>query len=174
MEITPVMRQFILHWGEMGTKWGINRSVAQIHALLYLAGEPLTADEMVKHLEIARSNVSMSLKELQGWGLIRNVHKTGDRRDHFETQHDVWEMFRIIMIERQRREIDPTVRLLDECVESSAATEATANPERHQRLVAMQEFMHLSASWGNRTSALSATKMKKLAQLGDTIFRLID
>ncbi|MCF3651442.1 GbsR/MarR family transcriptional regulator [Synoicihabitans lomoniglobus] len=168
------MRKFILHWGEMGTKWGINRSVAQIHALLYVAGEPLTADELVEHLEIARSNVSMSLKELNGWGLIRNVHKTGDRRDHFETHTDVWEMFRIIMIERQRREIEPTVRLLDECVAESEANEATANPQRHERLVAMQEFMQLSASWGHRTSGLSAKKMKKLAQLGDTIFRLID
>lgn len=174
MEITPVMRKFILHWGEMGTKWGINRSVAQIHALLYLADEPLTADEIVEHLEIARSNVSMSLKELAGWGLIRNVHRTGERKDHFETHADVWEMFRIIMIERQRREIDPTVRLLNECVEESAATEAAASPDRHARLIAMQDFMQLSASWGHRTSALSAKKMRKLAQLGDTIFRLIE
>src|SRR5690606_37989409 len=121
---------------EMGTKWGINRSVAQIHALLYLAGEPLTADDLVTHLEIARSNVSMSLKELQGWGLIRTVHRTGDRRDYYDTHHDVWEMFRIIMIERQRREIDPTVRLLEECVETSAATEAATDPGRHARLVA--------------------------------------
>ncbi len=168
------MRTFILHWGEMGTKWGISRSVAQVHALLYLAGEPLPADEIVTHLEIARSNVSMSLKELQAWGLIRTVHRTGDRRDFYETHYDVWELFKIIMIERQRREIDPTVKLLDACVEESAANEAAANPERHQRLVAMQEFLTLSASWGRRTSQLSAQKMKKLAQLGDTIFRLIE
>ncbi|MCC5021437.1 MAG: MarR family transcriptional regulator [Candidatus Synoicihabitans palmerolidicus] len=168
------MQKFVQHWGEMGTKWGINRSVAQIHALLYVAGDPLTADELVGHLEIARSNVSMSLKELNGWGLIRTVHIKGDRRDHFETQADVWEMFKIIMIERQRREIDPTVQLLNDCVEKSAAKEAAANPERHQRLLAMQEFLSLSASWGHRTSALSAAKMKKLAKLGDTIFRLID
>jgi len=174
MEITPVMRKFILHWGEMGTSWGINRSVAQIHALLYLAGEPLTADELVEHLDIARSNVSMSLKELKGWGLIRTVHLKGDRKDHFETQYDVWELFRIIIIERQKREIDPTARLLDECVEESAENEAADNPERHARLVAMQEFINLSASWGRRTTSLSAKKMRKLAQLGDTIFRLID
>lgn len=174
MEITPVMRKFILHWGEMGTSWGINRSVAQIHALLYLAGEPLTADELVEHLDIARSNVSMSLKELKGWGLIRTVHLTGDRKDHFETQYDVWELFRIIMIERQKREIDPTARLLEECVDESAATEAASAPERHARLVAMHEFIQLSASWGRRTTALKAAKMRKLAQLGDTIFRLID
>lgn len=174
MEITPIMRKFILHWGEMGTKWGINRSVAQLHALLYLAGEPLPADEIVQHLEIARSNVSMSLKELQGWGLIRTVHRTGDRRDFFETQYDVWELFRIVMAERQKREIDPTVALLNECVEASAATEAAAHPDRHRRLVAMQDFLQLSAAWGRRASSLSAAKMKKLAQLGDTIFRLIE
>lgn len=174
MEITPVMRKFILHWGEMGTKWGINRSVAQIHALLYLAGEPLTADDMVEHLEIARSNVSMSLKELHSWGLIRTVHRTGERKEFYETQYDVWELFRIILIERQRREIDPTVRLLDECVDESAAHEAAADPARHQRLVAMQNFIHLSASWGHRTSSLPAPKMRKLAQLGDTIFRLLE
>ena len=168
------MRKFILHWGEMGTKWGINRSVAQIHALLYLAGSPLTADEIVGHLEIARSNVSMSLKELSSWGLIRTVHRTGERRELFETHYEVWELFRIIMIERQKREIDPTVRLLEECVEESANTEAATNPERHARLVAMNEFMQLSSSWGRRTSNLSSSKMRKLAQLGDTIFRLID
>lgn len=174
MEISPVMRKFILHWGEMGTSWGINRSVAQIHALLYLAGEPLTADELVEHLDIARSNVSMSLKELKGWGLIRTVHLKGNRKDHFETHYDVWELFRIIMIERQKREIDPTVRLLEECVDESAANEAKANPERHDRLVAMQEFMQLSASWGRRTSSLTSSKMRKLAKHGDTIFRLLD
>lgn len=174
MEMTPVMRTFILHWGEMGTKWGISRSVAQVHALLYLAGEPLPADEIVTHLEIARSNVSMSLKELQGWGLIRTVHHTGDRRDFYETTYDVWELFKIIMMERQKREIDPTVKLLDNCVAQSEETEAEANPERHARLVAMQEFITLAASWGRRTTNLSAGKMKKLAQLGDTIFRLID
>lgn len=174
MEISPVMRKFILHWGEMGTSWGINRSVAQIHALLYLAGEPLTADELVEHLDIARSNVSMSLKELKGWGLIRTVHLKGNRKDHFKTHYDVWELFRIIMIERQKREIDPTVRLLEACVDESAANEAAHAPDRHERLVAMQEFMQLSASWGRRTSSLSSTKMRKLAQLGDTIFRLID
>jgi len=174
MEITPVMRKFILHWGEMGNKWGINRSVAQIHALLYLAGTALTADEIVTHLEIARSNVSMSLKELSGWGLIRTVHRTGDRKEHFETHYDVWELFRIIMIERQKREIDPTVRILEECVDESAANEAKADPERHARLVAMQDFMQLSASWGRRTASLSSSKMRKLAKHGDTVFRLLD
>jgi DNA-binding transcriptional regulator GbsR (MarR family) len=108
-------KKFILHWGELGTRWGLNRSVAQIHALLYLAPTPLTAEQVTALLSIARSNVSTSLRELQGWGLVRVVHLMGDRRDHFATVHDVWEMFTIIVEERKRREIDPTIAVLREC-----------------------------------------------------------
>src|SRR5512147_2056462 len=104
--LTPIQQRFILHWGEMGTRWGINRTVAQVHALLYLSPDPLPADEITSLLAVARSNVSTSLKELQGWGIVRLVHVMGDKRDHFETLRDVWEMFRIILDERKRREID--------------------------------------------------------------------
>src|SRR6187401_15024 len=97
MKLTPVMEKFILHWGEMGWRWGINRSVAQVHALLMMSPKPLPADEICATLDVARSNVSTSLKELQGWGLIRVVHEFGDRREHFETLKDVWEMFLIIL-----------------------------------------------------------------------------
>src|SRR3954470_22312800 len=116
MKLTDTTRKFILHWGEMGTRWGINRSVAQIHALLYLADGPLPADEIAETLDIARSNVSGGLRELQGWGLARVTHKLGDRRDHFETPKDVWVMVRVILEGRQRRELDPSVDLLRECV----------------------------------------------------------
>ncbi len=108
-------KKFILHWGELGTRWGLNRSVAQIHALLYLSPVPLTADQVASLLSVARSNVSTSLRELQGWGLVRVVHVMGDRRDHFDTVHDVWEMFTIVVDERKRREIDPTIAVLREC-----------------------------------------------------------
>jgi DNA-binding transcriptional regulator GbsR (MarR family) len=108
-------KKFVLHWGELGTRWGLNRSVAQIHALLYLSQAPLTAEEVTSFLSLARSNVSNSLRELQGWGLVRVVHVMGDRRDHFDTVHDVWEMFTIIVEERKRREIDPTIAVLREC-----------------------------------------------------------
>src|SRR5437762_14257233 len=114
--LSSVGQKFIRHWGEMGTRWGINRTVAQIHALLFLSPRPLPAEEIATTLAIARSNVSNSLHELQSWGIVRVVHVLGDRRDHFESLKDVWEMFRIILAERKRREIDPTLRVLQECV----------------------------------------------------------
>ena len=116
MSITPVEQKFILHWGEMGTRWGINRTVAQVHALLFVSPKPLHAEEIANTLSVARSNVSTSLRELQGWGIVRVVHVLGDRRDHFESIKDVWEIFRIVAEERKRREIDPTLRVLQECV----------------------------------------------------------
>src|SRR6478672_5227724 len=114
MELTPLVQKFILHWGEMGQRWGINRTVAQIHALLYLSPKPLNAEEIAETLGVARSNVSTSLKELQSWGIVRLAHVMGDRRDHFESMKDVWEMFRVIMDERKKRECDPTMHLLKE------------------------------------------------------------
>ena len=97
MELTPLMQKFVLHWGEMGTRWGINRTVAQIHALLYLSPRPLHAEEIAETLGVARSNVSNSLRELQNWGIVKVVHVMGDRRDHFESMTDVWEMFRTVL-----------------------------------------------------------------------------
>src|SRR5574337_1153702 len=114
--LTPVAQKFILHWGEMATRWGINRTVAQVHALLYISPRPLHAEEITKTLGVARSNVSTSLRELQSWGIVRVVHVLGDRRDHFESMKDVWEMFQVILDQRKRREIDPTLRVLQQCV----------------------------------------------------------
>jgi DNA-binding transcriptional regulator GbsR (MarR family) len=119
-ELPPAVRKFILHWGELGTRWGINRTVAQIHALLYLSEEPLPADHIALTLSLARSNVSTSLRELQGWGIVRVVHKLGDRRDHFESLKDVWQLVQIIIEERKRREIDPTLAVLRECASELA------------------------------------------------------
>src|SRR5881394_4057643 len=115
-KLSPVQQKFILHWGEMGTKWGINRTVAQIHALLFISPKPLNADDLVETLGVARSNVSSSLSELQNWKIIKTVHAMGDRRDHYESIKDVWELFRVVLDERKRREIDPTLELLRECV----------------------------------------------------------
>eukprot|EP01034_Spumella_vulgaris_P026824 gene26824-33465_t len=112
MQLTPTMQKYILHWGEMGTRWGVNRTVAQIHALLFLVNTPQTAEDIAETLNVARSNVSNSLKELQSWGLIRVSHVMGDRRDHFLALQDVWEIFRVIIEERKRREIDPTLSVL--------------------------------------------------------------
>src|SRR5271154_4426527 len=114
--LAPVQQKFILHWGEMGARWGINRTVAQIHALLFISPKPLHAEEIMDALAVARSNVSTSLRELQGWGIVRMVHVLGDKRDHFESMKDVWEMFRVVLDERKRREIDPTLIMLRECI----------------------------------------------------------
>ena len=141
-ELPAVEQKFVLHWGEMGTRWGINRTVAQIHALLYISSKPLHAEEIAETLGVARSNVSTSLKELQGWGIVKMVHVMGDKRDHFETLKDVWEMFRIVLDERKRREIDPTVALLRECA-------AQAKPGSHaaNRLGELLDFFETTTGW---------------------------
>ncbi len=115
--LSPVMQKFILHWGEMGTRWGVNRTVAQIHALLYLSPQSLTAEDIANTLSLARSNVSTGLRELESWGIVKPVHLLGDRREHYESLKDVWEMFRVILEERKRREVDPTLNVLRACVE---------------------------------------------------------
>src|SRR5712672_2495983 len=115
-KLSSVQQKFILHWGEMGTRWGINRTVAQIHALLFISPKSLPAEDIAETLAVARSNVSTSLKELQGWGIVKLVHVMGDKRDHFESMKDVWEMFRVVLDERKKREIDPTVAMLRECI----------------------------------------------------------
>jgi DNA-binding transcriptional regulator GbsR (MarR family) len=167
------MQKFILHWGEMGTKWGINRSVAQIHALLFIAAEPLPADEIVEILGIARSNVSMSLKELQGWGLVRTAHTIGERRDHFETHSDVWELFRVVLVERKKREADPTLKILRECVAEAATEKPATGKATQKRLEDMLDFFELATSWGERAASLAPANIKRLLQLSDSIFKLV-
>ncbi|MGD8560236.1 MAG: MarR family transcriptional regulator, partial [Gammaproteobacteria bacterium] len=146
MKLTPVMQKYILHWGEMGTRWGVNRTVAQIHALLYLATEPLNAEDIAETLNVARSNVSTSLKELQGWGLVKIVHVLGDRRDHFESLHDIWDIFMVIMEERKKRELDPTLLMLRECVAETKNDKQT-NETTKQRIRQTLEFMELQTGW---------------------------
>src|SRR5438874_10064426 len=118
--LSPIQQKFVLHWGEMGMRWGINRTVAQIHALVYISPKPLNAEEIAETLEVARSNVSNSLRELQGWRIVKLVHVLGDKRDHFESMRNVWEMFRIVLDERKRREVDPTIAILEECIAEAA------------------------------------------------------
>ena len=125
MHLTPVMQTYVLHWGEMGARWGMNRSIAQIHALLYLSDEPLCAEEIGETLKIARSNVSNSLKELQTWELVKLVHLPLDRRDYFEAKHDPWDMLVTIVEGRKKREIDPTLEMLAECVREAEDDKTT-------------------------------------------------
>src|SRR5881396_3204847 len=143
--LTPVMRKFILHWGEMGTRWGVNRTVAQVHALLYLSPEPLNAEEISKALSVARSNVSTSLRELEGWGIIKAVHRLGDRREHYESMKDVWEMAWVISDERKRREIDPTLAMLRECVEELDKVKP-GDPALRERVLDMLTFVEALTS----------------------------
>src|SRR5512145_988535 len=146
MPLSEVAQKFVLHWGEMGARWGINRTVAQIHALLYLSEKPLTAEEIADTLGVARSNVSTSLRELQNWGIVRIVHVMGDRRDHFESMKDVWDMFRIILDERKKRETDPTLQMLRECV-ADARKPGAADAHTRQRLADMLSFFELMTTW---------------------------
>src|SRR6187401_807111 len=144
-KLGPVQQKFILHWGEMGTRWGINRTVAQIHALLYLSPKPLNAEEIAETLAVARSNVSTSLKELQGWGIVKLIHVLGDKRDHFESMKDVWEMFRIVLDERKKREFDPTMRMLRECIEEAENDKAT-DEYTEQRLRELFKFFETTTA----------------------------
>src|SRR5215471_9683042 len=143
--LRPVQQKFILHWGEMGTRWGVNRTVAQIHALLFISEKPLNAEDIVLVLGVARSNVSSSLKELQGWGIVKRVHVLGDSRDHFESMKDVWEMFRVVMDERKKREFDPTERLIRECI-AEAGRDRGTDKYTTQKLRELAEFFEATSA----------------------------
>ena len=171
MQLTPVIQKFVLHWGEMGTRWGVNRTVAQIHALLYLSPKALTAEEIAETLSVARSNVSTSLRELQGWGIVKVVHVLGDRRDHFESMKDVWEMFQVIMDERKRRECDPSMALLRECVEQCGESEQDA--ETHRRLLALLEFFETTGQWYKQIRSLPTQAMIKFVKLGNRMGKMV-
>ena len=172
MKLTPAMERFVLHWGEMGWRWGINRSVAQVHALLMLSPKPMPADEIGETLDVARSNVSTSLKELNGWGLVRTVHVFGDRREHFETMRDVWEMFLVILRERKKRELDPTIATLRECTAEAGAAKGESD-YTVKRMRELTEFLELAGGWADRAQGLSPAAAKRLCELGDKVFRLV-
>ena len=169
--LTPVEQKFILHWGEMGTKWGINRTVAQVHALLFLAAKPLPADEISETLSVARSNVSTSLRELQGWGIVRLVHVLGDRRDHFETTKDVWEIFRTVSEERKRREIDPTLRVLAECVQELKSAPA-GDLHTRERLESMLEFLTTMSGLFEEILRMPTGTLKSVGKLRGKVITL--
>lgn len=171
MKLNPVTEKFILHWGEMGTKWGVNRTMSQIHALLYIVGKPLNAEEITETLGVARSNVSNSIKELQNWGLVQKVSILGDRRDHFTTNTDVWELARIIVIERQKRELDPTVQFLQELIESPEF-EQESN-EIKTRIRETQEFVATVTTWSSEMVKLPTKALKKILKLGASIKKVL-
>lgn len=171
MTLTPVQEKFVLHWGKMGAQWGINRTVAQIHALLFIAEKPLHAEEIAQTLSVARSNVSTSLWELQGWGIVKTVHVLGDRRDHYESLKDVWELFRVVIEERKRREIDPTLALLRECV--AEAEKNKGDEHTKKRLTELLGFFETMGGWYNQIRQLPTASVIKFVKAGDKILKWI-
>ncbi|MEM8982661.1 MAG: MarR family transcriptional regulator [Pseudomonadota bacterium] len=168
MKLTPSLEKYVLHWGEMGTRWGTTRTVAQIHALLYLSPEPLTADDIVETLSIARSNVSTSIRELQAFGLVRMTHVFGDRRDYFEAISDVWALFNTIMEQRWQREIAPTVTMLNHCVDELAG-EDDVDTETKQRVTNMLTFLSDAADWYAEVREIPEERVKLLMRLGKRV-----
>ncbi|HKW31145.1 MAG TPA: MarR family transcriptional regulator [Verrucomicrobiae bacterium] len=170
--LSPVRQKFILHWGEMGTRWGINRTVAQTHALLFISPRPLNADEIVEALGVARSNVSTSLKELQSWGIVKLVHLLGDKRDHFESMKDVWEMFRMVLNERKRREIDPTTQMLNECI-AEAGKDKLTDAYTRQRLSDLREFFETTSAWYVQIRQWPTSAIVKFVKVGDKVLKVL-
>ena len=163
MKLNPIIEKLVLHWGEMGARWGISRMVAQIHALLYFSPKPMAADEIVETLGVARSHVSNSLKELQTWGVVKVVHVMGDRREHFQSIKDVWQLFEILLDERKRREMDPTLKmlretqaLLNEGVETDAHTAG--------RVKEMLEFFEQMDGWFGEVRRMPLASRVKLVK----------
>jgi DNA-binding transcriptional regulator GbsR (MarR family) len=172
MQMTPPVERYVLHWGEMGQRWGVNRSVAQIHALLLVAGRPLTAEEIADTLAMARSNVSTSIRELLSWNLVKVVHELGDRRDHFQAMSDLWDMFLTIVEERKRREIDPTLTTLRNCVLEGREDSRTP-PEALARMEEMLKFLETMDGWYGEVRKLPRATLMSLVRLGGRIARLV-
>lgn len=171
MNLSPTLSRFVLHWGEMGTRWGVNRTVAQIHALLYITGRPMHAEEIAETLNVARSNVSTSIRELQSWKLVRLVHIPGDRRDHFETSTQVWELLRTIVRERQQREIAPTIAVLRELLSDPAIGKDPA--EAKLRMKETLELLETLTLWSDEMLRLDTETLTKVLKLGAKIKKLL-
>lgn len=172
MKLTSVQEKFILHWGEMGARWGINRTVAQVHALLFLSPTPLNAEELTETLGVARSNVSNSIRELQGWGIVKLVHVMGDRRDHFESMKDPWEMFRVVLDERKKREIDPTLVMLRDAL-AELDKDKQKDAYTADRLRSLQDFFETTSGWYNQIRQWPTAALVKFVRLGDKVLKLI-
>ena len=163
MTLSNTAREFIVHWGEMGSRWGVNRTVAQVHALLYLSPEALTAEDIAEELSVARSNVSTSLRELQNWQLVQSMQKLGDRRDFFTTSHDVWQLFLTVLQQRVEREIEPTITALGRLAREAGAEK---QPEVTARIASMHAFLQEVQSWYQQMAKLPPSTLRTLMSLG--------
>jgi DNA-binding transcriptional regulator GbsR (MarR family) len=170
MELTPIAQKFIVHWGEMGEKWGINRTVSQIHGLLYLSPEPLNAEEISETLSVARSTVSVGLRELESWGIIRVVHTLGDRTDRFEIKGDVYEMFRFIVEYRKRREVDPTLQVLRGIV---TELEASGDPHTKEKIGEMLALFETSDSLYQQIQKIPTRKIVRIAKMSNIVSKVL-
>ncbi len=171
MKLSSTTEQFVLHWGEMGSKWGVNRTVAQIHALLYLIEKPMNAEEIVETLGVARSNVSNSIKELQSLELVHVVHQMGDRRDYFTTDKDVWVLAKTIIEQRYRRELAPTVAFLDALIASPEFAQEKTTIQT--RIKDTHHFVDIISRWASEMVKLSTPTLSKILKLGASIQRLL-
>jgi DNA-binding transcriptional regulator GbsR (MarR family) len=169
--LPPVSQRFVLHWGEMGSRWGVNRTVAQIHALLFLAGRPMHADEIAETLVIARSNASNSLRELINLKLVNAVHLLGERREHFETFTDPWLLCRTIVRERKQREFDPTMNVLQSCIADPAF--AAEDPARQKRIRDTLALMGQLSAWVDELMRLEPATLTRLMKLGAKVGKLL-
>jgi DNA-binding transcriptional regulator GbsR (MarR family) len=170
--LSPTMRDVVLHWGEMGQAWGVNRSVGQIHALLYLMGRAMTADEIAETLGLARSNVSNSLKELQDWELVVRRHEFGDRRDFFIAKGELWDILITIVEGRKKREIDPTIELLARAAAASAQDRQTP-PDVARRIQDMSRFVGHLSGWYDQVKTLPVGVLVKLMNMGARIGKFV-
>jgi len=171
MPLTSHTERFVLHFGEMGSRWGVNRTVGQIYALLFITPNPMNADEIADALGFSRSNVSMGLKELQSWRLVKMGHQVGDRRDYFETPKDVWEIFRILMEEKRKREIDPTLTLLRENLLETPTDERDVYAQ--QRMKDMLELIELSTAWFDEVQRLPPETLQGLMKMGSRVQKVL-
>ena len=171
MNLSPLIQDFVLHFGEMGSKWGINRTVGQIYALIFVSEKPLNADDLTEKLGISRSNVSMSLKELQSWRLVRLQHLPGDRREYFKAPDDVWEIFRTLAEERRRREVDPTLSVLRNALVQEVVT--TEELHAQARMREMHDLFEMSTNWFDEVQSLDPTTLTSLMQLGAQVGKVV-
>lgn len=170
--LSPLKQRFVSHWGEMGVHWGVNRTVSRIHALLFIHGEPMTAEHLADLLQVARSNISNSLRELQNLKLIKLVHRVGDRRDWYETHTDVWVLFRTISEQRKQREFDPTLRTLAELIQSPAFLAEDKSVQ--QRVKETHALMSSLSQWGEEMLKLDPATLRKIMKLGGKIQKLMN
>jgi len=172
MNLPPLTQRFVMHFGEMGSRWGINRTVGQIYALLYVSSKPLNAEEVGDSLGFSRSNVSTGLKELQSWNLVRLVHQPNDRREYFQAPEDMWSIFRTLAAERRKREIDPTMTMLREAL--TEQPNAPADVYAQERMQQMHAFIHLMTNWLDEVLHMDPSTLTNLMQMGSRVQKVLE